>query len=145
MRESVKPNITSFLAQYPVPNPSGDEGEKYNHRFNDGTVKLEGGWLGDEAPNQLALDYDGDEESGAVLEPGYSITDMVGKLDVLEPAESLEADSPGMYSRIISLDTCLRYLVAHIPIDPKLISEGIPGDTDQPGGRDWPGEQCGST
>jgi hypothetical protein len=71
MKEATKPDISAFLTQHPV---SGIDGEK----IDNGNVKLESGAAGvldletgagsGEAGDWANLFYDGEEESGAILE-----------------------------------------------------------------------------
>lgn len=96
MRESVKPDITGFLAQHPVSSTSADEENEYDSNIGDGMVKLEGDQLDEEDANRFTLDYDGDEESGAILELGYGAMDIVGEPEAPKPVESLDIDDIGI-------------------------------------------------
>lgn len=126
MKQTAKPDISSFLEQHPMSNITDDEDDKDSDMLDNGAVKLEVGWSGEEgtdigtgASNGEAdhfgtwkgLDYDGDEESGAVLEMGvgslgYGMTDLGDELEASEPAEGLAASNMGMcyalaYIRVI--------------------------------------------
>lgn len=110
MRVLAKPDISLFLKKHPLSSIDGDDendgGESgwYNGELAHAAVKVEESPLGDEDPigaggneaNELAkwysLNYDGDEESGAILEmggilSGHGAVDMTDKSEVEGPPE----------------------------------------------------------
>lgn len=116
MKETVKPDILLFLEQHPMSNLDDDEVDKRGDNSDSGVVKLEGGWSGKEDMDVdtgassgeadhfgvwKGVDYDGDEESGAVLEMGgdllwYGTTGVGDELELQEPAEGLGVGNTGM-------------------------------------------------
>jgi hypothetical protein len=101
MKEVAKPDIDAFLAQHPVSDIDGGETNDSNVKVEYGAAVFDlgtgagsgedgdtGGWAG--------LYYDGDEESGAILEMPREIpvSVMVGQ-GVMQPVEGLDIGHTG--------------------------------------------------
>ncbi|KAG9085536.1 hypothetical protein FRC07_013350, partial [Ceratobasidium sp. 392] len=120
MRETDKPDTSMFLVQHPMASIDNDE---YDNGSDGSVIKSEeagsgtknagfGTWTG--------LNYEGNEESGAVLEMGGSVP----KDEVAVPADGTKASEPAESPDTNHTDNAL--------VDPQLMAKGAPDGTQNP-------------